>query len=99
MGFEKNKLYMIYNYVMMHKIVIELIITSAVIGGIWRIKCEDLIGITGGVLVKNSPKIKSVTEESPMTLKVWDLGNCTYLEEEEAWCLYSGISLTEILWT
>ena len=72
--------------------------TSAITGGTWRTNGEEPIKSTGGVLTKDPLKVKSVTEWFPTTLKVWELGNSTYLEEEAVWCLYSGIELTKISW-
>ena len=51
---------------------------------------------TYGVPVKDPPKVKSTNEKSPITLKCKSLGNCTYLGEEETWCLYNGVELTKI---
>ena len=45
---------------------------------------------------KDPLKAKSVTKESPITLKVRELGNFTFLREEEAWHLYSDVGLTKI---
>ena len=84
----------------MHKIVNELIVHMH--DG-WRYlknkKSEEPTKSTDGVSDKNPSNVKSVIEESPITLKLWEPGNFAYLWEEEAWCLYNGVELSKIPWT
>ena len=65
--------------------------------GIWRIKGKEPIESTSGVSTKDPSNLKLVIEWFLITLKVWELGNSTYLGEEGAWCLYTDIEL-KILW-
>ena len=64
-----------------------------------RTKGEEPTESTDWVPAKDPLKAKSVTEESPITLKVWELGNFTFLREEEAWHLYGDVGQTKIPWT
>ena len=47
-------------------------------------KGEEFIESISGVPPKDLLKVKSMTKWSTITPKVWELGNSTYLGEEEA---------------